>query len=539
MQKIFSVIIFYVTCFLAGTAVAQQCSNCKFLPSVTMFDLDVQTPDESEDTKSALMSFARYALNKVYEDNKKCIQFSGAPRPLEGEAQLLPLEKNPVFATYLITGYIKKEGSDYKINIQLQTSCSRKPVAAGEQTFQLPGDTNAIQDKVAQAAEGLSDLSEKIKQFELNQRKQNKKVALEGGFGEAITIKPQKNILVAGEQTNIEITLKDCDGQPLAEKEIIFTEGTLNDKIVSPGTKGGIVTPAKVVTDAGGKAKATFKMGSGKSALISAHHVYESPYGCKGVKLGSAPINNIPIKVEISYFENITQTLKRATLPGIEIDGGDETEITTAAHTSVFYHYPSPSALKQGFIIYVDNEDGDEDSKTEYITDDGYLEYQKKISKAEVKGKVKSVTLVQATEEGESQQFTALPKFPSSVSLTKRRGFDSAQFTWDAVYLAKSKGEEFEVISVMTINEAEEGVKWITNKITDPKSPYKTEYLISLTVNAAEELKKGNKAMKDWLGADLNDMANILDPTKPKRDIATATGSKTITVRILSPYSEN
>lgn len=50
-----------------------------------------------------------------------------------------------------------------------------------------------------------------------------------------------------------------------------------------------------------------------------------------------------------------------------------------------------------------------------------------------------------------------------------------------------------------TIVKGEEGVQWKVNKITDPKSIYKTEYLLSLTLNAADELKKGNKAMKDFL----------------------------------------
>ena len=79
---------------------------------------------------------------------------------------------------------------------------------------------------------------------------------------------------------------------------------------------------------------------------------------------------------------------------------------------------------------------------------------------------------------------------------------------------------------------------WTVKKITDPGSPYKIEYRLSLMLDAAEELKKGNEAMKALFGAGLDDMTKLFDPTNPQKDMAVATGTQMITVRILSPYSE-
>jgi hypothetical protein len=129
-------------------------------------------------------------------------------------------------------------------------------------------------------------------------------------------------------------------------------------------------------------------MGSGKSAIIDAHHVYQKPYGCEGVKLGSTPIGGIPIKVEVSYVQNETKTIKRATLPDIKIKGGEETEQYIMFHNAVLYHYPSPSSLKEGFLVKAKNEDPDPGSKTEYVLESGYYSFSKNVQTAYIMGMV-------------------------------------------------------------------------------------------------------------------------------------------------------
>ena len=61
-------------------------------------------------------------------------------------------------------------------------------------------------------------------------------------------------------------------------------------------------------------------MGSAKTAIINAYHIYTNPVGCKNVKLGSTPIGGIPVQVQVSYEQNETRTVKRGTLPGVDVE---------------------------------------------------------------------------------------------------------------------------------------------------------------------------------------------------------------------------
>jgi hypothetical protein len=505
----------------------------------------------------------KHAHGALFQTNKACIRFTQPSDasmsnesfttkdgievpPLNEESQQIKVGETYTnlppsgdvsrFANYLITGYVAKSDDGYVMHMEVQTACSRKTVASTDVPFQL---SSILQNSIAigqQAAAQLSPLIDKIQAFELKERTENKKAALDGGIEDAIIIKPKKRALVAAEQTEIEITMKDCDDEPLANREIVFTKATLNGMPISAGTTGGTVTPSTVTTDAAGKAKANFKMGSGKSAFIDAHHVYQKPYGCEGVKLGSTPIGGIPIKVEVSYVQNETKTIKRATLPGIKIKGGEETEQYIMFHNAVLYHYPSPSSLKEGFLVKAKNEDPDPGSKTEYVLESGYYSFSKNVQTAYIIGMVGDKAVVADQEKGSQQKFEgyASLKHPSEIFLFKGDAGNPPQFSWIIQYPAKS-GEDIASGGAIIIK-GEEGVQWVVNKISDPNSPYKTEYLLSLKLDAAEELKKGNKAMKGLFGIDLDGLTGVLDPTNSQSNMAGASGSQTITVRILSPY---
>jgi hypothetical protein len=549
---------------------AQECGNCKQTPSVALYDLDVQVPQpeiKGEKTQGwlewlQLFWLGRHANAALFQNNKNCIRFTqpsdarisdesfvtkdGVEVPsLNEESQQIkvgatytnipPSGDVSRFGNYITTGYVKKSGANYVMHMEIQTACSRKTVAVADVPFQLSVQSSNTISIANQAISQLSPLVEKIKKFELQERKDNKNVALEGGTEDAIQIKPKKRNLAAGEQTEIDITMKDCDGEPLANREIVFTKAALNGMPISSGTTGGTVTPSTVTTDAGGKAKAMFKMGSEKTAIIDAHHIYQKPYGCEDVKLGSTPIGGIPIQVHISYEQDETRTLKRATLPGIKIKGGEETEKTKMTHTSVLYHYPSASALKKGFLVLAENEDPDPGSKTEHVLETGRYDFSKNVENAQIIGMIGNMEAVQGEEKGSIVKYKgyASIKNPSQFSFYKGDGNNPPQISWDVQYPTSNDGMAG---GGMVVVKGEKGVTWQVNKITDPNIPYKTEYLLQLTLNAAEELKEGDKAMKDLFGFDLGGLTTAIDPTKPSQNPAGASGFQTITVRILSPY---
>ena len=385
MQIIRKIFIVSGVSLITVFANAQQCGSCKLTPTVAQFDLDVRVPQpelKGEKTEgwlewSQLFWLAGHATGYLSANNKNCIQFT-YPVPSEvnnisfaskdGGEQSSQVEESAIakvgltytnlpppgdvsrFGNYLITGSVTQQGSGFIMHLELQAACSRKVVASASVPFQASTSSEYISNIAHQAASQLSPLIEKIKQFELKERNESDIISLDDNFAESIIIKPKKRNLAAGEQTELEISLKDCDGAPLPNRKIVFTKGSLNGIPISSGTTGGTVLPESVITGASGKAKATFKMGNQKTAMIEAYHIYQKPYGCESVKLGSTPIGGAPVKVEISYMQNETKTIQRATLPSIKISGGEESEQFIMFHTTVLYHYPAIAALREGFF---------------------------------------------------------------------------------------------------------------------------------------------------------------------------------------------
>ena len=442
------------------------------------------------------------------------------------------------FGNYLITGSVTQQGSGFIMHLELQAACSRKVVASASVPFQASTSSEYISNIAHQAASQLSPLIEKIKQFELKERNESDIISLDDNFAESIIIKPKKRNLAAGEQTELEISLKDCDGAPLPNRKIVFTKGSLNGIPISSGTTGGTVLPESVITGASGKAKATFKMGNQKTAMIEAYHIYQKPYGCESVKLGSTPIGGAPVKVEISYMQNETKTIQRATLPSIKISGGEESEQFIMFHTTVLYHYPAIAALREGFLVEEEKDNRAPGSRSEFIVENGYFDYKKQIQTAVIKAMMGNKEIVQAIEKGSQSTIEghASLKHTSEISFFKGNANEPASFSWSIQYPASPEGEI--AYGSMSIVKGEEDVQWVVKPINDVNSPYKTEYTLSLKLDAAEELKKGNKAMKDLFGVNLDEMVNRIDPTDPKTNMAGARGTQMITVRILSPYAD-
>src|SRR5687768_15480690 len=322
MINFFRSSLLLITIFVLNKSYGQQCGNCKITPSVAGFDLDVQV-NQLADTGELMFQWkqlfwlGKHANNYLFQNNKNCVRFTQPPsatgnkditneavelEPLKEEDEILIFGEtytNPApagdvsrYGNYIVTGYVKQQGNDYVMHMEVQSACGRKTVAATDIPFQissLPGQTIAL---AQQAASNLTPLIDKIKKFELEERKNDKALSLyQSSWGEPIKITPQKTTLKAGESTEINIELKDCDGIPIEGREILFTQ-TSFEGLEIEGTTGGSVTPAKVITGAGGKAIARFTLASGaKEAVINAHSPGNEVKGCGSMFIGNAGIN--------------------------------------------------------------------------------------------------------------------------------------------------------------------------------------------------------------------------------------------------------
>lgn len=331
---------------------AQQCGNCKQTTKVATYDLDIQVPQPELKGKQTvgwlewtrlyeISGKIKFALN---QNTGNCIMFiqpndarlsseSFTTKdgievpPLKEESDQLkvglyytnlpPAGDVSRFGNYITTGYVKPQGDAFVMHIEIQTACERKVVAQATVPFDSLKNSEMTANVANQAAAQLSPLSEKIKKLELEERQKNKNLSLYKMEGEPMKLTPVKTTLKAGESTDFTIELKDCDNVPLQGREILFTETEFEGLKVF-GTIGGIVSPAKVVTDANGKATARFTLKPGaKEAIINAHSPGNDVKGCSSMFTGDAAIN-----IRRTYSGHVTFNYSSSGICNTEITSG-------------------------------------------------------------------------------------------------------------------------------------------------------------------------------------------------------------------------
>ena len=315
MKYIFILVLFITS---RSSFSQQQCGNCSMTPSIALYDVNVEVAKPSEDNIDAvnrwknLFWVGKTAIASLFQANKSCIRFSQpfiVPSSTSGDdIELAPLIAEegvikvgetvmntapagelPDKRGYITTGYIRQTGSNNILHLELQTACSRKTVISTEVTFLATDD---FEKPAKQAASQLSPLLDKINRFELQERQKDKSMSLyQLSFADPVKITPAKTILKAGESTEFTIEVKDCDGVPLAGREVLFNAAIFEGARIN-ATIGGIVTPAKVITDANGIARAKFTLNSGAdAAIINVHSPGFDVKSCPSMYIGSATIN--------------------------------------------------------------------------------------------------------------------------------------------------------------------------------------------------------------------------------------------------------
>jgi len=427
---------------------------------------------------------------------------------------------------YLLEGLLAYSADkQYTLTLILSTTCSKKLLGQTEVSFQMYPSWDP--EKVA--AEALQKLNAvaNVQAFEDRER-DSKKYGLGGDlWGGRIKVVSGQNKLVKGQETMVTVEVVDCDGLVLTNKPVS-----------TQGTSGGVFTPASFTTNAKGEATVKFKLTTDQTAILKAQSEIKNVWGCQDLYTGTGIIKGIsgtPVKIEIDFTQEETRTLKRPSIPGLKVQGGEEAIYTSMHHYAVLYHFPSHEALKKGYLVAADNTNAYPGSKTVNVTESGQFYFLKTVQNTRIRVQVADVTLVDTSELGEEKvyQGSASLEHPSEVYFFKGDGQNSPMFAWSNEYPASNDGVAF---GSMDIVKGEKGVLWQEKKISDPKSPYKTQYTLSYSIDPAEELKEGNKAMKDLFGFDLDQLTNALDPTNPQSNMAGASGIRTITVVILSPY---
>jgi hypothetical protein len=341
---------FVVVLFLISSTKAQQCGNCNLKPSIALYDFDVQvakpTDPLQETAWTLLYGLSWHANNHIIKSNGQCVNFiepfSKNPQGVEtiqisATAMNLPVSGN-VAGDYYITGTVTQGDLDNILEIRLHASCSGKVIESSEVRFAKGSDQPAVINAAKLAAGKFLDLHQLIQQLELKERKESPQTDISANNSKPIAIRLSRNTLKAGEKTDITVEVTDCDGKPLADREVLFTAATFEGMKI-PGTIGGTVIPWKTVTDANGRASATFTLQGGSSeAIIAVHSPGKDVKGCGSILFGDAPVN-----IKYTHSGYVTYTYIGSS--GLTSDKSDKTmnyfytgdEKTTITYRASFY----------------------------------------------------------------------------------------------------------------------------------------------------------------------------------------------------------
>jgi len=519
MKRFYNALIAGCICVLAILEASAQEKVCnRAAPLYFMFEqVDVQEPEDAAHREE----YAKIAIlkSKTLELVQGNPSFSVIPfsdyRKVKGQKGYL----------MIATLYYDKGKKDYRFSLTLLTMCGTRIIDV-EAPFQMYPSW----DPQHQATRGVTALFEKIniRDWELQERA-TKKVGLGGDHrGGEISMDMDRG-LIKGQSTNVILRVKDCDGQFLPNK-----------KITTAGTTGGTFSPATFTTNDDGTAFVKFTKTGDKTAIAKAQCETNSVWGCNDFYTGINVIGGIdgtPVKIDLVYAENVTKTLKRATLPGVKIAGGEETETNFMVHYATLYHYPAQKMLKENFLVETSQTETDR-PRTLYANESGWSMWEKITESAFIVAG--PANLVQATEKGEQISHSGSPDGMTKSEVTfylgkKGDSLNPPTFMWNVQYETSNDGV---AAGGANLIKGDTSVKWKETRITDPKSKYKMKYDITQEINVLTELQQGNKAMMELFGFDLDKLTGIIDPTNPQSGMAGATGTRSIRVTIWSPYDK-
>ncbi len=214
---------------------------------------------------------------------------------------------------YLLTGTVSQDGSGYKLDMSLQTSCGRKTVVSASGHFDRADQASTLAADLAK--QKFIPLDAIIRDFEKKERGENTEVSI-GGYSSKLVVEPKKLTGVPGEKIPVTLTLTDCDGEPLAGRKISLTG---KDAQMAPPSVNGSFTAAEATTSSNGSVTVDFVLGSATAtALARAYFFHQTPFGCDAVAMDETPIavkSAAQYRFKFTYAEKRTQDSKTEEKP--------------------------------------------------------------------------------------------------------------------------------------------------------------------------------------------------------------------------------
>jgi hypothetical protein len=314
-------ILFTLLMIVTLASLAQDCDKC-FKRRIALYDCDVQVARPAN--AAAIIAWynlfwpsavARSTMHNS-DPGKACLSWldgalinaddlqGGVLKFGQEYANLPPAGPNKS-SEYLIESTVTGTEGNYVFTLILETGPSREVVKSVNIPFEATQES--AEEAGHKAAAQMMPLVETIRKFEVNKRNSDTEVAIgdylgvsKSALSGSITIKPSKTLVDIGEVIDVEVTMTDCDGVPLPNREIHFTEGEAkwgDAVMVMDGTKGGEIIPGLATTNEEGKVTVKFKAGNQKgAAVIYGWYVHTKPYGIPYAFMGYSLVQiQVPI----------------------------------------------------------------------------------------------------------------------------------------------------------------------------------------------------------------------------------------------------
>lgn len=327
---------------------AQPCDECSF-PRVALYDcyMFVERPNDPDSLIAWQTLYWPAAAARGYiranDPKESCIVWRDGAMLNANELQSGKLIFGSEYSNvppsaainsvdYLITSHVLMHGNKYIFTLFLEAAESREIVKAVDVEF--IATVESANNAGKQAAMQMMPLFETIRKFEIDKRNSNVGFAIRDLWrkdtSDDIIVTPQKKLIKTGETVDVEITMIDCDGVPLANRRILFNDTTVQLTPETPemplkGTRGGEITPRVAITDKAGKVTVQFKAGNKAGfGQIVAWFPHQKPCGRADAFMGSAlvQINPLPPKFWVLNAQiTSSTTLNRDTVMTFDLGG--------------------------------------------------------------------------------------------------------------------------------------------------------------------------------------------------------------------------
>jgi hypothetical protein len=283
MKNFLLVILFIFTQFLFS-----QTTNNWPKPSVTLYDCNSSAVTTDSTSQNILNTSSRLILQDILSDTttKEVNLFSfgyadttATDPTTQGLSFTLPDSGGAIDADYLITSNITGNAGSYILTVSIEDGHTYIHVVDGTSAFSSITDNN-VKSACLTAVQKILPLAINIRNYQESLKNANPLLWI----NPQIVLSPAKSTIPLKGSTNVTITITDCDGTPMANRQL-YLEATHGSFGVSTAQTDNTGQVTEIFTAGGTNGIAIITATLQNS--LSVTHDTTSPFGSEAIVVGN------------------------------------------------------------------------------------------------------------------------------------------------------------------------------------------------------------------------------------------------------------